>query len=52
MAVFILTLDMLQLLSFDEKSRVHMHFAAMRQSVKIQFFTRSLRYPKSAGLNT
>ena len=39
MAVFIFTVDMLHFfLNFDEKSRVHMHYAAMRQSVKIPFF--------------
>ena len=34
MAVFIFTLDMLHIFSFDEKSRVHMHYAARRQSVE------------------
>ena len=28
--------------SFDEKSRVHMHYAAMRQSIKIPYFVWSL----------
>ena len=40
MAVFIFIIDMLQFnfFSFDEKPRVHMHYAAMRQSVKIPLF--------------
>ena len=38
MAVFIFTVDMLHFLfCFDEKSRVYMHYAAMRQSIKIPF---------------
>ena len=44
MTVFIFTVDMLHFFSFDEKSRVHMHYAAMRQSVKIPFFVWSLRF--------
>ena len=51
MAVFIFTLDMQHIFSFDEKSRVHMHYAAMRQSVEIPFFARSLRYLKICTLN-
>ena len=31
MAVFIFTVDMLHFLSFNEKSRVHMHYVAMWQ---------------------
>ena len=40
MAVFIFTvyMYMLHFFSFDEKSRVHMHYATMWQSVKIFFF--------------
>ena len=50
MAIFIFTVDMLHsntlFFSFDEKSRVHMHYAAMRQStsIKIPFFVWSLRF--------
>ena len=45
MAVFIFTVDMLHFFfNFDEKSRVHMHYAAMRQSVKIPFFVWFLRF--------
>ena len=45
MAVFIFNVDMLHFFfSFDEKSRVHMHYAAMRQSIKIPFFVWSLRF--------
>ena len=44
MAVFIFTVDMLHCFSFDEKSLVHMHYTAMRQSVKIPFFVWSLRF--------
>ena len=44
MAVFIFTVDMLHFFGFDEKSRVYMHYAAMRQSVKIPFFVGSLRF--------
>ena len=32
MAVFIFTLDMLHIFSFDEKSLVHMHYAAKRRN--------------------
>ena len=52
MVVFIFTLDMLQVFSFDEKSRVHMHYTAMRQSLKIPFFARFLRFRKICTLNT
>ena len=44
MVVFIFTVDMLHFFSFDEKSLVHMHFAAMRQSVKIPFFVWFLQF--------
>ena len=46
MAVFIFTVDMLHFnfFSFDEKSRVHMHYAAMRQSVKIPLYVWYLRF--------
>ena len=44
MAVFIFTVDVLNLFSFDEKYTVHMHYAAMRQSIKIPFFVWSLRF--------
>ena len=43
---------MLQVFSFDEKSWVHMHYAAMRQSGKIPFFARSLRFLKIWTINT
>ena len=52
MAVFIFTLYVLQSLNFDEKSWVHMHYAALQQSVKIPFFAQSLRYLKIRTLNT
>ena len=35
---------MLHFFSFDEKSLVHMHYAAMRQSVRIPFFVWFLRF--------
>ena len=47
LAVFIFTVDMLHFFSFDEKSRVHMHYAAMRQSVKnriLRVVSQSLRF--------
>ena len=45
MAIFIFTVDMLHVFSFDEKSRVRMHYAARRQSIKIPFFVcRSRRF--------
>ena len=52
MAVFIMNLDMLQFCTFDEKSRVHMHCAAIQQSVKLPFFARSYQYLKICTLNT
>ena len=52
MAVFIFTLDMLQVFSFDEKFRVHIHYAAMQQSVKIPLFMRPLWFLKICALNT
>ena len=44
MVVFIFTVGMLHFFSFDEKSLLHMHYASMRQSVKIPFFVWFLRF--------
>ena len=52
MTVFIFTVDYVTLFfSFDEKCRVLMHYAAMRQSVKIPFFVWFLRFFHSDNLH-